>query len=618
MNPANKTLQTIPLNLRLVRYQWGDFLLHSVFTLLVFGLQVVPGLIVKLVFDTIEDPAAAATAAGQAALWQLIGLYIAADLARLFFAVGSEWFGWTFRLAVGALLQRNLFASILRRPGDSPLPVAPSEALNRFDEDIGEVSDFPTWIPDQVGKWIAAGIALYIMARIQLTITLIVFLPLLAVSLLTRWAWARILHYRKASALASDAVSGFLGEMFGAVQAIKVANAEGHIADRLHEISEQRATVFTREQVYRGLLDSLNNSIVTFGIGVILLLAGDAIAGGSFSVGDFALFVSYLWFTTQVPSELGTFYGDYKTQEISIERMLELIRPEPPEKLAEYHPVYARGPLPPQAPTPVKTPADRLELLEIRGLTYHFPRNGTAGGNGAPRGIADIDLTVRRGDFVVITGRVGAGKSTLAHVLLGLLPRQGGEIRWNGRPVADSAAFFRPPRCAYTPQVPRLFSDTLRDNLLLGQPETHLSQAIHLSVLEEDIAQLERGLDTLVGPRGIRLSGGQAQRAAAARMYATDAELLVFDDLSSALDVQTEGQLWERLDQRRLSAQDTLTCLVISHRKAALARADHILLLKDGRVEAQGKLDELLATSREMQLLWRGQEAGGGNLKLDL
>src|SRR5439155_5522247 len=138
---------------------------------------------------------------------------------------------------------------------------------------------------------------------------------------------------------------------------------------------------------------------------------------------------------------------------------------------------------------------------------------------------------------------------------------------------------------AYTPQVPRLFSETLRDNILLGQPagDHALKEAVHTAALDRDLGGFPRGLETLIGPRGVRLSGGQIQRAAAARMFVREPALLVFDDLSSALDVETERALWERLFQRPHT-----TCLVVSHRRAALRRADRIVVLKDGRVEDTG------------------------------
>src|SRR5205823_11922365 len=120
--------------------------------------------------------------------------------------------------------------------------------------------------------------------------------------------------------------------------------------------------------------------------------------------------------------------------------------------------------------------------------------------------------------LTAITGRIGSGKTTLLQVLLRLLPQDSGEILWNGHAVDDPAAFFVPPRTAYTAQTPRLFSETVRENILLGRPSdsSDLQSAVHMAVLEPDLRGMENGLETLVGPRGIRLSGGQAQRDAAA------------------------------------------------------------------------------------------------------
>jgi ATP-binding cassette subfamily B protein len=251
-----------------------------------------------------------------------------------------------------------------------------------------------------------------------------------------------------------------------------------------------------------------------------------------------------------------------------------------------------------------------------------------------PAGIQDVSFDLARGTLTVVVGRIGAGKSTLLRALLGLLPLDRGEIRWNGELVDDPATFLQAPRAGYTPQVPGLLSATLRENVLLDWPATdeELRRAVHTAVLERDVAEFREGLDTTIGVRGRRLSGGQAQRTALARMLVRQPELLVMDDVSSALDVETEQLLWQRLLGRGTDAPSAVlppptfgglredraptayapTCLVVSHRRAVLERADQILVLQEGRIVDRGTLRELLPRSDEMRRLWAGEHGSGG------
>ncbi|TMR32135.1 ATP-binding cassette domain-containing protein, partial [Nonomuraea zeae] len=251
--------------------------------------------------------------------------------------------------------------------------------------------------------------------------------------------------------------------------------------------------------------------------------------------------------------------------------------------------------------------AGRLEVLEARGLTVRH------GGGG--RGLDGVDLRVERGSFTVVTGAVGSGKTTLVRALLGLLPLEAGTIAWNGRPVEDPGTFLLPDRAAYASQIPRLFSETLRENLLLGLPATdeQIARAVELAAFEQDLAAMPDGLGTVAGPRGVRLSGGQTQRVTAARALVRDPDLLVVDDLSAALDVETERLLWDRI-----AGRGPETVLVVSHRQAALERADQVVVLDRGRVAGRGPLGELLESCPEMRRLWSaelvaeaGEQAGG-------
>jgi ATP-binding cassette subfamily B protein len=577
---------------RLIRFRWGHWLGNLAAMMLASAGWMVPALVLRAFFDLVAGHGPAGWN-----VWSLVACLFAGEVVMRLSFLGLTLTNVPFFIHSTTLLRRNLLRHILRRPGASALPDSPGEATSRFRNDVFELPLFSLWMNDLLGSVAYCLVALVIMARINLSITLLAVLPFIVVGIVANMTTKRIEEYRRASRRASGIVSGFIGELFGAVQAVKVATAEREVIAHFHTLNESRRVISLKDRLFNEILNSIFRNATNIGTGVILILAGQAMQQRAFSVGDLALFTFYLGAISETTTFLGLVVARYHQIGVSLERMERLMEGAPEGALVEFCDVYMDGRLP-DVHYPTTCAHGPLQELTAEGLSFTFP--------GTENGIAGVDLRVPRGSFTVVTGRNGSGKTTLLRVLLGLLPRDAGMVRWNGHTIDNAGEFFVPPHSAYTAQVPRLFSDTLRDNILMGmdKDDAAIGRALRLAVLEDDLGHLEKGLETMVGPKGVKLSGGQMQRTAAARMFVREPELLVFDDLSSALDVETEGRLWERVFER-----DGATCLVVSHRKAALRRADQIIVMKDGRIEDVGTLPDLLERCREMQSLWHGQVA---------
>jgi len=624
-NPQVKPPPTWHLLWHLMRYAPRLFVADGVLWIVFASFfPAIPGLIIREFFDTLTG-----TARLQVSAWIWVILLLAVGVGRIIALVVGQYVRNHYRFTISALLRRNFLAYLLQRPGAKPLApspaenvsASPGEVLSYLRDDIKQIENNVVKIADFVGDGLFSLVFVVILLNIHARITLLVFLPLVGVVLVLQRLRSHIKRYWQASRQATQAVTGLLGEIFSAIQAIQIAAAEPEVMAHFRQVNAHRRRLMIKDRVFTALLDSAFENVVSLGTGLILLVVALTQQSGSapLSVGDFALFVYALSFVTGFLSFLGRYLALCKRTEVSFERMAGLLQGASAQTWVAHHPLHLqtlwmRKPPLPTVAQPVRDQHLALRELRACNLTYLYP--------GSDRGIREVSLTIPQGSLVAITGPVGAGKTTLLHALLGLLPLQAGEIYWNGQRVKHPADFFVPPRCAYTPQVPQLFSSSLRDNILLGleASPTALETAIQLAVFEQDLAAMPQGLATPIGPKGVRLSGGQIQRAAAARMFVRHPDLLVFDDLSSALDVETEQRLWQgllgservrewgsegvresplspasRLRQHPItpSPQHPVTLLIVSHRPAVLERSDRIIVLNHGRVEMEGSFDEL-------------------------
>jgi ABC-type multidrug transport system fused ATPase/permease subunit len=498
----------------------------------------------------------AGLASGQAPWWEAAlltaGLLLSPIAVAAAFAIYPLW--WTaatlrLRLAVlcGQTMQRRLHRT---PPGEVAARALDSERLVLYAD---------RW----VDVWIGCVTVLAAGALGRSVLAVAIIGGVLVLSAITSAAGAPLAG--RAAREAGDERARFgrsLASTLDAARTVKLAAATGAVQAHLEQVDARRVAASVREHRVRTLLT---------GVPGVLVMAGVVAAWTAHLTGVWDLATTLLVATTVAGfGWFGVVAGTVVTEVPVARRWLRAAGELAGSRDLTSLPAgvdLVRG-LAPAPPISGRVPLQRLSLEGVAAVHD----DGTIGVEG-------VDLTVPRGALVLLAGRVGSGKSSLLSSLAGLVDHEG-TIRWNGQDVDDPQLFLRPGQVAFVGQVPRVLSGSFADNVTLDH-DREVQGALEAARLHGDVADAG-GHAALVGHRGVRLSGGQVQRLALARALATGAELLVADDVSSALDARTEVELWDALRRRGV------TVVGASSKRSALERADCVVVLEAGRVVDTG------------------------------
>ncbi|GAA2032648.1 ATP-binding cassette domain-containing protein [Terrabacter terrae] len=444
-------------------------------------------------------------------------------------------------------------------------PTPPGEAVARtMDADrLARYAD--RWV-DFVNGLVIAGVTAVVAGS---WVAGAVLLGVMAASALASSLGRRVAGRSAAASASARATFGrSLVSALDSVRTVKLAASTPSVHAHLRGVDAGRVEAAVREHRVQALLD---------GVPIVLVQCGVVAAWALLVLGEWGLATALLvagavngfdWFGRVAGSVITEAPGT-KAWMHATSRLAgggDLMKVDPGVDLVDG-----------AAPAPSPVAREPLRTLELAGVTAVHD-DGTLGAT-------DVDLTVRSRELVLLLGQVGSGKSSLLSALAGLIGSTG-EIRWNGEPVRDPQTFLRPGRVAHVAQVPRVLSGTFTDNVRLDHADRRVMPALHAARMGSDV-DAAGGPEALVGHRGVRLSGGQVQRLALARALACEAELLLADDVSSALDSATEIELWTTLRERGA------TVVGATSKRAALAQADRVVVLVEGQVAAVGPWTEL-------------------------
>jgi len=521
------------------------------------------------------------------AAWTIAGMGLAVIVVRtlsrvLFFNPGRD---MEYRL------RKDLFEHLLA--------LQPTfYALHRTGDIVSRASSDITWTRAMIGfglmQLVNTTVAIIMtgwkMISISGALTVWTLVPIILALGVVQLFLRQLFSLQKRNQEQLGAISDHVLGSFLGVATVQGFVAESAFGQRLDDLNNAWLNTTMRLAVIRSLAFPLLSLAGGGAIFLLLYIGGPMAVAGEMSVGELAAFATLIGALLPPLRSLGWMLGVLQRGKAALERIFELLDAE----------IDC-----PEGDTPRQQVAGNGPLLDVRNLNFAYPDEPDR------HVLSGVNLRVEPGSVVGVFGQTGAGKSTLLRLLARLYDPTVGTVFVDGEDITSLSRTTWRKRLAVAPQRPFLFSETIADNITLGMDpdRSAVERAVSQAALSPDLEVFPKGLDTVVGQRGIMLSGGQRQRTALARALIRDADLVLLDDVLSAVDHGTEAQLIQSLQEAGEHRETPPTIMIVSHRISALRHADSIVVLEEGQVVDQGAHAELIERPGVYRDVWEVQRS---------